>query len=115
MSSSLLYGLGIMSGTSLDGIDICYVEFKKEDDSYFKIINSKTFKYNSIWLNKLGDIHLKNDLQIKKIDLEYGMLISQKIIEFKNDNNISNLDFISSHGHTVKHKPPYYSIQIWNG
>ena len=115
MSSSLLYGLGIMSGTSLDGIDICYVEFKKEDDSYFKIINSKTFKYNSIWLNKLGDVHSKNDLQIKKIDLEYGMLISQKIIEFKNDNNISNLDFISSHGHTVKHKPPYYSIQIGNG
>ena len=115
MSSSLLYGLGIMSGTSLDGIDICYVEFKKEDDSYFKIINSKTFKYNSIWLNKLSDVHLKNDLQIKKIDLEYGMLISQKIIEFKNDNNISNLDFISSHGHTVKHKPPYYSIQIGNG
>ena len=115
MSSSLLYGLGIMSGTSLDGIDICYVEFKKEDDSYFKIINSKTFKYNSIWLNKLGDIHSKNDLQIKKIDLEYGKLISQKIIEFKNDNKISNLDFISSHGHTVKHKPPYYSIQIGNG
>ena len=115
MSSSLLYGLGIMSGTSLDGIDICYVEFKKEDDSYFKIINSETFKYNSIWLNKLGDIHSKNDLQIKKIDLEYGKLISQKIIEFKNDNKISNLDFISSHGHTVKHKPPYYSIQIGNG
>ena len=115
MSSSLLYGLGIMSGTSLDGIDICYVEFKKEDDSYFKIINSKTFKYNSIWLNKLGDVHLKNDLQIKKIDLDYGILISQKILEFLNDNNISNLDFISSHGHTVKHKPPYYSIQIGNG
>jgi len=115
MSSSLLYGLGIMSGTSLDGIDICYVEFKKEDDSYFKIINSKTYKYNSIWLNKLSDIHLKNDLEIKKIDLEYGMLISQKILEFKNDNHISNLDFISSHGHTVKHKPPSYSIQIGNG
>ena len=115
MSSSLLYGLGIMSGTSLDGIDICYVEFKKEDDTYFKIINSKTYKYNSVWINKLGNIHLKNDLEIKKIDLEYGMLISQKILEFKKDNNISNLDFISSHGHTVKHKPPYYSKQIGNG
>ena len=79
MSSSLLYGLGIMSGTSLDGIDICYVEFKKVDDRYIKIINSKTFKYNSIWTNKLGDIHLKNDLEIKKIDLDYGILISQKI------------------------------------
>ena len=63
MSSSLLYGLGVMSGTSLDGIDICYVKFKKEDDSYFKIINTKTFKYNSFWINKLGDIHLKNDLE----------------------------------------------------
>ena len=115
MSSSLLYGLGIMSGTSLDGLDICYVEFKENDDNYFKIINSKTFKYNSSWVNKLSNIHLKNDLEIKKIDLEYGLLISQKILEFKKDNNISNLDFISSHGHTVKHKPPDYSIQIGNG
>ena len=115
MSSSLLYGLGIMSGTSLDGLDICYVEFKENDDNYFKIINSKTFKYNSSWVNKLRNIHLKNDLEIKKIDLEYGLLISQKIMEFKKDNDISNLDFISSHGHTVKHKPPDYSIQIGNG
>ena len=115
MSSGLLYGLGIMSGTSLDGLDICYVEFKKEDDRYFKIINSKTFKYNSNWVNKLSNIHLKNDLEIKKTDLEYGLLISQKIMKFKNDNNISNLDFISSHGHTVMHKPPEYTIQIGNG
>ena len=115
MSSSLLYGLGIMSGTSLDGLDICYVEFKENDDNYFKIINSKTFKYNSSWVNKLSNIHLKNDFEIKKIDLEYGLLISQKILEFKKDNNISNLDFISSHGHTVKHKPPDCSIQIGNG
>ena len=115
MSSGLLYGLGIMSGTSLDGLDICYVEFKKEDDRYFKIINSETFKYNSNWVNKLSNIHLKNDLEIKKTDLEYGLLISQKIMKFKNDNNISNLDFISSHGHTVMHKPPEYTIQIGNG
>ena len=66
MSSSLLYGIGIMSGTSLDGLDICYVEFKKNDDNYFKIISSKTFKYNSSWINKLSSIHLKNDLEIKK-------------------------------------------------
>ena len=115
MSSGLLYGLGIMSGTSLDGIDICHVEFKKDDDGYFKIINSKTFKYNTSWINKLSNIHLKNDLEITKTDLDYGMLISQKIMKFKNDNDISNLDFISSHGHTVRHKPPEYSIQIGNG
>ena len=96
MSSSLLYGLGIMSGTSLDGLDICYVEFKENDDNYFKILNSKTFNYNSSWVNKLSNIHLRNDLEIKKIDLEYGLFISQKIMEFKKDNNISNLDFIFS-------------------
>ena len=115
MSSGLLYGLGIMSGTSLDGLDICYAEFKRNDDNYFKIINSETFKYNSKWKKKLSNIHLKSNTEIEKIDLEYGKLISAKIIKFKNENNISNLDFISSHGHTVKHKPPEYSIQIGNG
>ena len=53
MSSGLLYGLGIMSGTSLDGLDLCYVEFKKDDDSYFKILKTKTFNYNSNWKKKL--------------------------------------------------------------
>lgn len=67
MSSSLLYGLGIMSGTSLDGLDICYVEFKENDDNYFKIINSKTFKYNSSWVNKLSNIHLKMISKLRKL------------------------------------------------
>ncbi len=115
MSSGLLYGLGIMSGTSLDGLDLCYVEFKKDDDSYFKILNTKTFNYDNNWKKKLSDIHLKNNLEIKKIDLEFARLISEKILKFKRDNKILKLDFISSHGHTVKHKPPEYSIQIGNG
>ena len=36
-------------------------------------------------------------------------------MKFKHDNKILKLDFISSHGHTVKHNPPEYSIQIGNG
>tara|TARA_B100000963_G_scaffold359299_1_gene386187 strand:- start:5322 stop:6431 length:1110 start_codon:yes stop_codon:yes gene_type:complete len=115
MSSGLLYGLGIMSGTSLDGLDLCYVEFKKDDDSYFKILKTKTFNYDSNWKKKLSEIHLKNNLEIKQIDLEFAQFISEKVLKFKLDNNILKLDFISSHGHTVKHKPPEYSIQIGNG
>ena len=37
--------IGVMSGTSLDGVDIVYVKFTQNESWSFKIINSKTYKY----------------------------------------------------------------------
>ena len=45
--------IGLMSGTSLDGVDICLVSFKKSDNTKFNIVYYKTFGYNKTWVKKL--------------------------------------------------------------
>jgi len=51
--------IGIMSGTSLDGLDICLAEFEKQDTWTFKILKAETFPYSEDWENKLrNSIHL---------------------------------------------------------
>ena len=47
--------IGVMSGTSLDGIDLVYVTFT---DTYnYHIISSITYPYNEYWINKLKNAH----------------------------------------------------------
>ena len=45
--------IGVMSGTSLDGIDMTYVNFQKNKFWEYKILFAKTFKYDDLWKNKL--------------------------------------------------------------
>ena len=55
MNDKYIYSIGLMSGTSLDGLDIVYVKFHKNDYSEFEIIQSNTIKYSEFWeatLNK---------------------------------------------------------------
>ena len=44
--------IGIMSGTSLDGIDIVYVNFKLDKSWKYELINSKTYKYEKKWISQ---------------------------------------------------------------
>ena len=46
--------LGVMSGTSLDGIDLCYSRFTYDDSWEFDIIKSTTIPYSNIWREKLS-------------------------------------------------------------
>ena len=94
--------LGLMSGTSLDGIDLVIVRFIKRDKWYFKIIKAKTYSYSEDWKKTLENLHnlSKKDINIK--DRKYGILLANKINEFIIGEKI---DLISSHGHTIFHEP----------
>lgn len=115
MEKSEFFILGVMSGTSLDGIDLAYVNFKKEEVWKFQIISAETINYQEIWKNQLSRAINYDESELKDLDKEYTTLLSSIINDFINKNNILNLDAICSHGHTIKHQPEKgITLQIGN-
>ena len=96
--------IGIMSGTSLDGIDIALINFNIKTWD-FKILKSKLIPYNNYWTDELSDIHFKSKKQLLKIDLLYTKFLGEKIYEFITENKLKNIDLVCSHGHTAIHNP----------
>ncbi len=116
MNSDFYFIIGLMSGTSLDGIDLVYVQFDKNDYKNFKILSAETISYSGDWKNKLKKAidFSKNDLI--KLDIDYGKLLGEEINQFIERNKIKNIDFIASHGHTVLHQPDDgITLQVGNG
>lgn len=97
--------LGVMSGTSLDGIDIALCEFQKQQQWSFKIIHSTTIPYNQDWKIKLQNLVNYNQDELKVIDENYTYYLADILNQYLEKNNIDELDFISSHGHTAIHEP----------
>lgn len=112
--------IGIMSGTSLDGIDIALCDFVKNDSSTwnFDIIKTKTIPYTSVLKEKLSDALNFSGIDLMFLNNELGNLIGQSINNFIDEFNLDKktINFISSHGHTVFHQPnKNLTTQIGNG
>ena len=89
-----LFAIGLMSGTSLDGLDICYVRFDLPDYQ-FEILKAETISYPSEWEEKLKNaIHLSAE-EITKLDFDYGIYLGQITKEFIQNHQIQSLDFIA--------------------
>lgn len=110
-----LFAIGLMSGTSLDGLDICYVRFDQTLYS-FEILKAETFPYELEWKEKLkNSIHLSAE-KLTKLDFDYGIYLGNSVRNFLEKYSIEKLDFIASHGHTVFHNPAKnYTLQIGKG
>jgi len=94
-----------MSGTSLDGVDLAYCIFKKEQKKWsYKIIHATTYNYNNNWKEKLKTLNKKDAFTFVKTNIEYGHFLGRITKKFITKNNIS-ADFIVSHGHTIFHQP----------
>ena len=116
MNDDFFYVIGLMSGTSLDGLDIVYVKFQKSDSANFEILLAETISYSDIWKERLQSaINLdKNGTSV--LHNEYGVFLGIKTKEFISKNNIQKLDFIASHGHTVFHQPEKgITLQVGDG
>ena len=98
--------VGVMSGTSLDGVDVVFVTFCKQDDDWsFKIHASETIDYSEKWHSILKDLVTKTYEDLQNIDEEYTLYLANIIKQFIDKHQIKNLDAISSHGHTALHQP----------
>lgn len=116
MTQKIWDAIGVMSGTSLDGLDLVYVKFISNKVYSFEILQAETLKYSEYWKDNLQTAFNKSSKNLTELSLKYGQFLGNEINAFKAKHNINNLDFIASHGHTVFHKPNLgFTLQIGDG
>lgn len=116
MNKKTIRVIGLMSGTSLDGLDLVCVDFFQSDKIEYKIIAANTYSYSDEWQQKLKAAFHFNATKIEQIHSDYGIFLGDQVNRFIRVYDLSNVDFVASHGHTVFHKPDEgYTLQIGDG
>jgi anhydro-N-acetylmuramic acid kinase len=111
------FSLGLMSGSSLDGLDICYSKIFVENNLYgFEILSGTTVQYPVPLAQALRDARNASAMELSILDIELGVFFGSACSDMLAKSTSSPLDFISSHGHTIFHHPEKgISLQIGNG
>ena len=108
--------IGIMSGTSLDGLDLCYVEFTFDGKWEFKIVAADCIRYDKQWSYKLGNAHTFSPEKLRILNVAFGMYIGDQVNAFLKKFGLPKPDMVCSHGHTVFHEPAKkLTLQIGDG
>ncbi len=108
--------LGMMSGTSLDGLDLACVDFFQENGNWqFHLVAAETVSYSREWTDRLRNAIHFSGLEITRTDVAYGHLLGSLSSEFLSKHHLK-VDLVSSHGHTIFHQPDEgFTLQIGNG
>ena len=116
-----MIAIGIMSGTSLDGIDVAIIDINEND---FKTIGFITVPYQEEIKNKIlecSDLEKSNVQKICSLNVEVSYLYVDAIKEAltKYEVDIQDVSFIAMHGQTIWHNPNqmdgYYSSTLQIG
>lgn len=103
--------IGLMSGTSVDGLDIALCAFKGcGHKTEIRLLNFKTADYTDTFREQVKSIFSKRDVDLEmvclmneQIALTHAKLINEAILEWGYKNEL--IDFIASHGQTIYHAP----------
>jgi anhydro-N-acetylmuramic acid kinase len=106
--------IGVMSGTSLDGVDLALCRFQNDNNKWsFEIEKAVTVPYDAAWKSKLSNIHQRDAFALALAHVEYGKYLGTLVKDFASD---SKADFVSSHGHTIFHQPSIgLTLQLGEG
>ena len=108
--------IGVMSGTSLDGIDLAHLNFEITNGKWsFQILECETIGYSQKWIDQLKIAVGFSELELQKLNIDYTLLLGNIISDFIKKNKIENIDAVCSHGHTILHQPQNgITLQIGN-
>ena len=99
--------IGLMSGSSLDGLDIAFVEFQEQGGKWtYEILQADCYAYSDEWVIKLREaIHLSAK-EYQLLHAAYGHYTGQQINRFIEEHQLQyKVAVIASHGHTTFHMP----------
>ena len=108
--------IGLMSGTSLDGVDIAFCRFTIDNNKWkYEIVQAETIAYSSDWKKKLLSLEKTDTITFLQTHVDYGFYLGRLVSDFIKKYKIK-VDFISSHGHTIFHQPKKkLTVQIGAG
>jgi anhydro-N-acetylmuramic acid kinase len=101
------YYIGLMSGTSADGIDLALVNFA---DDTIKVHASAYFPYSKKISERISQLYTPNFNEIDLLgylDVELAHIFAKAILQFMADQNLSTDQIIAigNHGQTIRHRP----------
>ena len=99
--------IGLMSGSSLDGLDIVYTQLQEIAGKWkYEIVCVACYKYPVEWVDKLKGATALSAFEYQSLHTEYGHFIGQQINRFIGENDLHyKVQLIASHGHTTFHVP----------
>ncbi len=99
--------IGLMSGSSLDGLDIAFVHFEETAGKWtYEIHESACIPYSAEWKKKLSDAVDFSAKDYLLLHAEYGRLLGNYVNDFLEEKNLAyRVQLIASHGHTTFHFP----------
>ena len=99
--------IGVMSGSSLDGLDIAFVEFQENAGKWnYEIGQADCYPYSEKWLEKLRSATTLKAMEYQLLHVEYGHYVGEQINRFIEQNKLHyQVALIASHGHTTFHIP----------
>lgn len=104
--------IGLMSGSSLDGLDIACVDFSVDQSSpsptwTYRIVRAETVPYSSEWATRLATATQLDARSYLLLHTSYGHHLGQCVKDFLARHGLEpdEIDLVASHGHTVFHEP----------
>lgn len=115
MNPTVWNGIGVMSGTSLDGMDVAWCRFEHIEGRWaYRIIDATTFPYPPEFRQRLADATRLSALDYAQLNVDLGVFFAQRLNRWIGQR--PKPDFIASHGHTVFHQPQHgLTTQIGSG
>ena len=109
--------LGLMSGSSLDGLDIAFVEFEEKGGKWtFSVLQSTCVSYPADMEQRLTNAHVLSARDFVRLHAEYGHFLGEAVNRFISEKELGYKVFlVCSHGHTVFHEPGKFSTQLGDG
>jgi len=103
--------IGLMSGSSLDGLDIAYVHLQERlatrqapNGWSFELVKADCYPYSDDWRLRLGAARGLSALDYQLLHTEYGRYLGEQVLRFVRENGLEyQVQLVVSHGHTVFH------------
>lgn len=110
--------IGIMSGSSMDGLDLAFVQFEENKGTWqFEIIADTCIPYSAEWKDNFQQASFMKAKDFFQLHVHYGKFIADQVNSFIEKNKLQyKIQLIGFHGHTIFHEPANgFSIQLGDG